>query len=206
MAKDYLNKEGLTTYNRAIKQKLNILNNNDIKEFKTATPFSDGLTVLNAVTNGGTNIEAVDIYNGVDAKYPNAAAGAKVVKELNDKIVNVDKKVTNDKYSTSEVETNEIWIDGKRLYRRVYLINCSTNISVNQPLEIPNYDTIFIDVGHSYTFSGGTFVLPICQYGSSSDYSRVHINKNSRTLVVTFGGTYSTIDKTVYVTVYYTKQ
>lgn len=81
------------------------VDNNDIKEFKAATPFSDGLIVVNATTNGGKNIEAVDIYNGVDAKYPNAAAGAKIIKELNDKIVSLETKIQQ--LETLKISNNE---------------------------------------------------------------------------------------------------
>lgn len=91
----YLNKEGLTTYNKGIKSKFNELKNSDIKEFKAATPFSDGLIVWNAVTNNNMNIQSMDVYNGLDAKYPNAAAGTQAVKSINDRVKTLESKTTN---------------------------------------------------------------------------------------------------------------
>lgn len=89
MEKKYLDKTGLTTYNNAINKKLNELNKANIKQFKPATEFSDGLIVVNAVRNDNTNIEAIDIYNNLDGKYPNAALSAKQGKVLNDTINNI---------------------------------------------------------------------------------------------------------------------
>lgn len=79
--------------NYALKSDVNELRNADIKEFKAATPFSDGLTVINAVTNNNTNIVALDVYNGLDAKYPNAAFGTKSAKELADRLTSVETNI-----------------------------------------------------------------------------------------------------------------
>lgn len=115
------------------------VDNSDIKEFKAATPFSDGLIVINAVTNGGTNIEAFDVYNGLDAKYPNAALGTKSGKELNDKIENNKPKHFEITLLSSE------WVKNEERNRYEYTINrddITINTFVDISMELEELDKI----------------------------------------------------------------
>lgn len=125
MNETLLNEEGLqefvNSYNKKVNGKITSLGNNDIKEFKAATPFSDGLTVVNAVTNGNTNIEALYIYNGLDAKYSDAALGTKAGKELNDKITSLEGNKT--KYKTITLSASG-WVQNNDLYE--YTVNDNT--------------------------------------------------------------------------------
>ena len=51
---------------------------------------------------------------------------------------------TTDTYSTSEVKTNKVWIDGKPIYRKVFVYENGT--SVSEEIPIANLDTV---IGYS---------------------------------------------------------
>lgn len=56
-----------------------------------------------------------------------------------------------DTYSTSEVKTNKVWIDGKPIYRKV--VSLPTAKSVN--------DTVYTDLGITFPSNADTMFLPI---------------------------------------------
>ena len=69
-------------------------------------------------------------------------------------------------YSDSgEIETNETWVDGKKIYRRTYITTetVSTSNTLTIPLTLSGIaDTLWIDVQNSYLRTvGGTQVYPL---------------------------------------------
>lgn len=62
------------------------LQKTDIDRFDTSKPSGDGLLTINAVTKNNQNIQAFNIYNGLDAKYPYAAFGTQSAKELDERL------------------------------------------------------------------------------------------------------------------------
>ena len=123
----------------------------------------------------------------------------------NKKLSDILNSIEIDKYSTSEVKTNEIWIDNKPIYRKIYKLNVSTNLQITQSLSSLNYDTIFVDVSHSF-FSTSANLLPLGHFGDVTDFSRTWIDLNSKLLYLLFGSVYSSFSKTAYVTLLYTKK
>lgn len=83
------NQDNITKNRTSIKT----LERADIKEFVVTPPFRDGLMTVNATTTGGTNIEILGIYNGVDGKYPYSALGSSIGQLFNERILALEKKV-----------------------------------------------------------------------------------------------------------------
>ena len=87
-------------------------------------------------------------------------------------------------YSDSgEIETNETWVDGKKIYRRTYIT--TDTVSLNNTVTIPmslTYiaDTLWIDTQNSYIRSadgGQSFPLPLPRYsGTTVNYVGVWCN------------------------------
>ena len=50
-------------------------------------------------------------------------------------------------------KTNEVWIDGKPIYRKVQTFNCENNINASIPLSVTDYDNIWIDEGNSFIYN-----------------------------------------------------
>lgn len=111
-----------------------------------------------------------------------------------------------DIYSTSEVKTNKIWIDGKPIYRKTFT---TTNLPGNATTtigSISNLDTV-IDING---------IIPLELGASTKQYITLnHIRKTNLEWafapmvtgndIQIIRGSYGTVSGTVYVTVEYTK-
>jgi len=106
-------------------------------------------------------------------------------------------------YSTSEVKTNEVWIDDSPIYIKGFVINASTLTTITQALALSNINNFWIDVSNSYVVATNGVVLPLGHYATSTDWSRIYLLGDNA--YITFGTTYSTISKTIYLVIRYTK-
>ena len=86
-------------------------------------------------------------------------------------------------YSDSgEIETNETWVDGKRIYRRTYITTetVSPSNTLTIPMSLTNIaDTLWIDTQNSYIRSadgGQSFPLPLPRYSGTANYVGVWCN------------------------------
>lgn len=78
--------ENLTELIKEDQDNIKELQKGEIASFNTSKPSADGLLTINAVTKNNQNIQAFNIYNGLDAKYPYSAFGSQSAKELNDRV------------------------------------------------------------------------------------------------------------------------
>lgn len=96
-------------------------------------------------------------------------AGAKAVSELIGDI-----KAAR-AFSSSEIDTGETWVDGKRIYRRTYITTetISPSSTVTIPMSLVGIvDTLWIDTQNSYirTVDGGqSFPLPLPRYSRTEE-------------------------------------
>lgn len=86
-------------------------------------------------------------------------------------------------YSDSgEIETNETWVDGKKIYRRTYITTdtVSPSNTVTIPMSLTNIaDTLWIDTQNSYIRSadgGQSYPLPLPRYSGTANYVGVWCN------------------------------
>ena len=86
-------------------------------------------------------------------------------------------------YSDSgEIETNETWVDGKRIYRRTYITTetVSPSNTLTIPMSLTNIaDTLWIDTQNSYIRSadgGQSYPLPLPRYSGTANYVGVWCN------------------------------
>ena len=86
-------------------------------------------------------------------------------------------------YSDSgEIETNETWVDGKKIYRRTYITTdtVSLNNTLTIPMSLTNIaDTLWIDTQNSYIRSvdgGQSYPLPLPRYSGTANYVGVWCN------------------------------
>ena len=77
-------------------------------------------------------------------------------------------------YSTSEVKTNKVWIDGKPIYRKVFNITSGMSTSFQIEHGISNLDYVELK---GNIFSSSTSNSPIYYY-SSTDYFRLFRDGN----------------------------
>lgn len=123
------------------------------------------------------------------------ALSAKQGKILNDKIT------TKSTYSTEETKVGT-W-NGKPIYRKTIVMSNVTETNKTYDLSSLSIETCMIDSSHSY-FEQGNYQIPIGCYGGTTDYSRAFYQKNTKTLYVQFGTTY-TMSKNIHITIEYTK-
>lgn len=105
-------------------------------------------------------------------------------------------------YSTEETQIGT-WIDGKPIYRKTIVMSNVTETNKTYDLSSLSIETCMIDSSHSY-FEQGNYQIPIGCYGGTTDYSRAFYQKNTKTLYVQFGTTY-TMSKNIHITIEYTK-
>lgn len=108
-----------------------------------------------------------DISAGADNPTKKTTAG---------NLLNFIKDKIKDVYSTDEVKTNKVWIDGKPIYRKVYTGTASNGTSVL--LDINNLDKVLNFDGILY-YGSPIQVLKLNNPNDSGYMSRVHINGNA---------------------------
>lgn len=110
-----------------------------------------------------------------------------------------------DNYSQEERRIGT-WLNGKPLYQKTMVITIKDGITSTQfNLDIPNIDYIYIDSGNSsIKFKDMSFVQ-LGFYSSATDFSRAYIDGGKTVGGITLGSAYTTGEKTVYLTLKYTK-
>lgn len=114
-------------------------------------------------------------------------------------------------YSTSEQDTGCKWIDGKKIYRKTYVVSLpssGSSMSVNHG--ISNLSSYIKSEGVA-VFSNGmtTRFLPCFYIGSDGSFSNQYYCSiyggatDKQNFTLNFGSAY--LDGTAYVTLYYTK-
>lgn len=86
-------------------------------------------------------------------------------------------------YSDSgEIETNETWVDGRKIYRRTFITTetVSPSNTITIPMSLTNIaDTLWIDTQNSYIRSadgGQSYPLPLPRYSGTVNYVGVWCN------------------------------
>ncbi len=111
-------------------------------------------------------------------------------------------EISKDVYSTNEIKTNEVWIDGKPIYRYVqsFMLSSNTNVTIPFHSVVSNFDTIWINEGKSFIWNGSES-LAVNWYNSSTDWCRIWLNTSG--IRFKCGGNLS--NRTVYLVLEYTK-
>ena len=114
----------------------------------------------------------------------------------------INKDMMQDVYSTEEVKTNKVWVDGKPIYRKVFLGTSIGTINISSL----NIEEGFIDTTHSYVFWGRYTPVQLTTTSASnvgSYMAGAYINNNRTSLTIEAG---SSINITKYIiTLEYTK-
>lgn len=87
----------------------------------------------------------------------------------------------SDVYSTSEVKTNKVWINGKPIYRKVIQTNVDNNINATIPYYISNVDCMWINNTQSVILGSGE-ALGVNWYYGAEDFCRTWINFNQSSI------------------------
>ena len=173
------------------KRKYRIIDNgDDTYSLEDATEYTQtgsnfGAGQINA-TNQAVNesCDKADVIDNLDDIIANQAngmiAGAKAVATLNADLSDLISKCS---YSDSgEIETNETWVDGKKIYRRTYITTDTVSPSnvLTIPMSLANIaDTLWIDTQNSYIRSangGQIYPLPLPRYDGAENYVGVWCN------------------------------
>lgn len=124
--------------------------------------------------------------------------GAGAVQELNSSLNDISSNL-REIYSTSEVQTNDIWIDGKPIYRKTYIVSSpSSGANIDSLNDI---DTMIKMYGTCKHGNGNTIVLPYSAAPSANNWALIQFN-NDKSLSVYYGSTSLT---NVIITIEYTK-
>lgn len=145
------------------------------------TPAADN-PVVPEVTSGdiqaGDNVVECPVFvvnlDGINV------TGIDIIPEVMDTIPDLISKCS---YSDSgEIETNETWVDGKKIYRRTFITTetVSPSNTVTIPMSLTNIvDTLWIDTQNSYIRSadgGQSYPLPLPRYSGTVNYVGVWCN------------------------------
>ena len=127
------------------------------------------------------------VENNLTSSSSENALSANQGKILNDKITNTNT------YSTEEINTGKKWINGKDIYRKVFV---ATKTSDNLVIKIAD------NIDFSYLFSGRLSVYAIPFYESEQVYCRVELENDYVTIK---GGSSSYSQGTITLIIEYTK-
>jgi len=167
----------------------------------TPTNWVNNTTKLNATNMNHieTGIDNNDTAIGDISSLQTAATD--LVGAINEIIDDIEDANT---FSSNEVETDETWIDGSKIYKKTITMNIGTSTSYNQAHNIDNADLskMWIDQGNSFWVTPSVSET-IGHYNSADDYSRFYLT--AANVFCSFSSVYSTISKTAYVTIKYVK-
>lgn len=134
-----------------------------------------------AVNESCDKANVIDDLDDLIANQSNGMiAGAKAVATLN---ADLSEFLNRCSYSDSgEIETNETWVDGKKIYRRTFIttetIHPGNTITI--PMSLTNIaDTLWIDTQNSYIRSANgdrSYPLPLPRYEGRENYVGVWCN------------------------------
>ena len=165
------------------KRRYNLIQNDDgaysledVTDYtQTGSDFGAGqMNATNqAVNDSCDKANVIDNLDDIIANQANGMiAGAKAVATLN---ADLSEFLNRCSYSDSgEIETNETWVDGKRIYRRTYITTdtVSSDNTVTIPMSLVGIaDTLWIDTQNSYirsTDGGQIYPLPLPRYSVNS--------------------------------------
>ena len=111
-------------------------------------------------------------------------------------------EISKDVYSTSEVKTNKIWIDGKPIYRKT--ISGITATGTYNP-QISNFDELVDVYGSAKIVNSNWEPLPRGAIAGTETYSMAIGSISGTTLYVEIGTFYTSKIEKSYVTIEYTK-
>lgn len=152
----------------------------------TTTPIN--ATNLNKIENG---IEAID--NDVSTINNNISTINNNIGDLTDletsdtsSIVNsINELKSAEVYSTNEVKTNSIWIDGKPIYRKVIqMSNVAAGTTGTYNISNLNISNVWIDFGKSF-YKSGALSLPLnrTHTGSTNSQSEARVSPTTISLI-----------------------
>ena len=145
-----------------------------------------------------------DLTRKSDPKYDDDLVNKRYV----DNTINTINKETTNKFnnlytfSTEEVKTGELWIDGRPIYRKGFTLSLvnDSNLSVNHNLGAVNFDKYWVDESASYIY-GSSESLGVNWYHGSNDWARTWLNSTQ----IRFRSPSSLNGRTLYLVVKYTK-
>ena len=98
----------------------------------------------------------------------------------------------NDVYSTDEVKTNKVWIDGKPIYRKVFT-GTKTSATINQIGNIANFDTMVLLTGFIKSSYGQWWDIPNYYFeNNSTKYWTSVYHETSGTITLSTGSNFDT--------------
>jgi hypothetical protein len=107
-----------------------------------------------------------------------------------------------DVYSTSEIKTNKVWLDGKPIYKKTYIKTGTANTAKSESITVGDDIEMFTNYEVICTNSTSPAIsLMANYYNTSTDYFRVFTG-NSTTFNLRY---YVSYTPKIYVTIYYTK-
>ena len=106
-------------------------------------------------------------------------------------------------YTTSEVDTGSIDVNGDKIYRQVYTGTKPTGqTTMSIPLGIGALKSIWVNQSKSYGKNGAVF-LSLSQYSGSTDWIRIYFGGD--TLYLETGSVYNNVALDLYIVIEYTK-
>lgn len=156
----------------------------DIASFNTSKPSDDGLVTINAVTKNNQNIQAFNIYNGLDAKYPYAAFGTQSAKELDERIKQLEEGgESSDNIPTYYFDGNTSSEENKKMFDEI-----SSKISSGEKFAFfminQSYPDMLVPCSH-YSNNSSTLTFYYDRFGSTENGAYgVKYNQNIRYIVL----------------------
>lgn len=120
----------------------------------------------------------------------------------------INPKLVDGIYSTSEVDTGKLWIDGKPIYRKVLYFSNSTNIYNGGKFNanITNGERVWV-VNAWYQNPNDTATIPMNYNLGGSNYLRTHVlNSSTGQIEINASSNFtSSTQRNVYIILEYTK-
>ena len=117
-------------------------------------------------------------------------------------LIPLDRKINV--YSTEEIKTTKIWIDGKPIYRKTFTIYNQGSSDINRNIEtgLNNLDMIKFDLSNCFVKQGSGYVTPP-NYEADNNYFSVYIDPYKKPYIKASANQAG--NSTFYITIEYTK-
>lgn len=144
---------------------------------------------VNLINSSDIEVE----QTGQDIQLKTSTPLSTITGGISDNANNIQNIINAEKYSSTEILTNKVWIDGKPIYRKVTQINVGTT-EVSYPVS-NDASQVWIDMGNSWCTWGGNRTYPLSRL-----MTEYYIDNSLNLVLKSANGT-----NTGYVTVEYTK-
>lgn len=163
--------------------------------------FNDDDFEIDSSTNEVSLLPARRVFNGTTTEWEQLTTAEKT--QYGATAFTDDEGGGVEAYSTTETKTNKVWINGKPIYRKVFLIPSGSLSSGDNTIDTGLTNVTIVNIDGN--IQSGNYAWSVNFYRDATNTCETYFNKSDNTIRMHLGPTYPQTTSTGYVILEYTK-